>query len=260
MVERQQSGTKSARRHIKSVLLLVLLIVLFVFVSWLNNTPKIIILGPTANRELLQTTAVYKKAAIKLLNESFTNHNKLTLNTDNIVSKLEQEFPELANVTVQFQFLGDSPDIYLQPATPVMLMANSTGNEYIIATSGVAVAPASKLNNLAMFHLLLVTDQSDLTIRPGEAALSSSDIVFIQTIKEQLTAHNLTISSLTLPSASSELDVHINGSSYFIKFNLVTDADQQIGSFLAVRKYLASNSISPSQYIDVRVLGRAFYK
>ena len=237
-----------------------LLIVLFGFVSWLNNSPKIIILGSTADRELLQTTAVYKKAAIKLLNESFTNHNKLTLNTDNIVSKLEQEFPELANVTVQFQFLGDSPDIYLQPAIPVMLMANSSGNEYIIATSGVAVAPASKLNNLAMFHLLLVTDQSDLTIRPGEAALSSSDIVFIQTVKEQLTAHNLTISSLTLPSATSELDVHINGSSYFIKFNLETDADQQIGSFLAVRKYLASNSISPSQYIDVRVLGRAFYK
>jgi hypothetical protein len=260
MVERQQSGTKSARRRGKSVFLIVLLIFLFVFLSWLNDSPKIIILGSPADRELLQSTIVYKKAAIKLFNKSFTNHNKLTLNTDNIVNKLEQEFPELANVTVQFQLLGDSPNIYLQPAIPAMLMANGSGKEFIISATGIAVAPASKLSNIATFHLLLLTDQSGLTIRLGGAALSSTDIVFIQTVKEQFTAHNLTISSLTLPSASSELDVRINGTSYFIKFNLGTDANQQIGSFLAVRKYLTSNNITPSQYIDVRVLGRAFYK
>jgi hypothetical protein len=141
-----------------------------------------------------------------------------------------------------------------------MLMANGSGKEFIISATGIAVAPASKLSNIATFHLLLLTDQSGLTIRLGGAALSSTDIVFIQTVKEQFTAHNLTISSLTLPSASSELDVRINGTSYFIKFNLGTDANQQIGSFLAVRKYLTSNNITPSQYIDVRVLGRAFYK
>jgi hypothetical protein len=66
---------------------------------------------------------------------------------------------------------------------------------------------------------------------------------------------------MTLPPATSELDVRVAGQPYFIKFNLQSgDARQQAGTFLATQSHLQSQNIVPSTYIDVRVDGRSYYK
>jgi len=80
----------------------------------------------------------------------------------------------------------------------------------------------------------------------------------------QLRAQNVSIKAMTLPAASSELDVYIGGTSYFVKFNLqdINDsaANIQSGTFLALKKHLAEQNKTPSQYIDVRLEGRAYYR
>jgi hypothetical protein len=67
---------------------------------------------------------------------------------------------------------------------------------------------------------------------------------------------------MILPAASRELDIHLTGLPYFVKFNLNDNADakQQVGTFLATRKYLTTHNITPTQYVDARVLGRVYYK
>ena len=65
---------------------------------------------------------------------------------------------------------------------------------------------------------------------------------------------------MTLPPAASELDVKIAGKPYFVKFNLqADDARRQAGTFLATQAQLQRKGITPAQYIDVRVEGRAYY-
>jgi hypothetical protein len=230
--------------------------------SWLNNSPKIVVLGSTTEQGLIQSTNVYKQTIIKLLNTSPTNHNKLTLNTENITAELEQDHPELASVSIQSTLFGDSPYVYLQPATPALLLDTNSGTKFVLSASGVALASLNRINTakLASLHLPLINDQTGLAVKIGGVVLPGTDIIFIQTVIDQLKAHSLTISSLTLPSGASELNVSISGATYYVKFNLESNANQQIGTFLAVRKYLVANNIIPSQYIDVRVLGRAFYK
>jgi hypothetical protein len=228
--------------------------------TWLNNTPKITILGPTSEQELLQNPIIYRQAIIKLLQSSFTNHNKLTLNTENIANVLEQKFPEISSVSIQAPTIGFSPSIYIIPAIPAILVSNNSALDYVLTESGIAIAAVNNLSKLASLHLPQLTIQSGAVFHVGQAILSNSDITFVQTVMGQLKAHNLIINSLTIPSGTSELDVRISTASYYIKFNLEDNADQQIGTFLAVHKYLVSNNITPTQYIDVRVLGRAFYK
>jgi hypothetical protein len=87
--------------------------------------------------------------------------------------------------------------------------------------------------------------------------------MFIVSVVQQVKAHNIDISSLTLPSGTSELDMRLNNQPYFVKFNMhagLASARQQAGTFIAVKNRLESQGIAPSQYIDVRVDGRAYYQ
>ena len=77
----------------------------------------------------------------------------------------------------------------------------------------------------------------------------------------QLTAKQYTISALTLPAGTSELDASLSGLPYIVKFNLqATNARQQVGTFLATAGRLSSQHITPAKYVDVRVDGRAYYQ
>jgi hypothetical protein len=105
-----------------------------------------------------------------------------------------------------------------------------------------------------------VADKSGLTVHVGTGVLPSSNVSFIQTVVVQLQAHALKVTSLTLPQGTSELDVTFNAKSYLLKFNLEGSAPQQVGTFLATYKYLQTQNVTPTQYVDLRVPGRAYYK
>ncbi|HUC88085.1 MAG TPA: hypothetical protein VMR95_02965 [Candidatus Binatia bacterium] len=256
------TDTSAQLKRLKVAFIVVVLAGVFITMSWLNSSPKIILLGSNEDRIFLRSTETYETAAINLLNGSLSNHNKLTLNTDYIANALEQEFPELGTVTVQAPLVGDSVNIYLEPATPALLLTSISGTKVALDSSGVAIEQVNDITKLASLQLPSVTDQSGLNVQLHKAVLSSDDVAFIQTIVEQLATHKLQVIKLILPSGSSELDAYPSGVSYYIKFNLEdeNDVNQQVGTFLATRTYLLKNSITPSQYIDVRTLGRAYYK
>lgn len=256
MKQRMRSMRWLTLDRVKAIAFIVLVFGALIYISWLNTTPKITILG-SSNEALLQNIAVYRQAATKLLTESVTNRNKLTLNEGGIADKLEAMYPELASVTVQVPLLGHNPQIVLESAPLDLRLQTSTGQVFILAASGKAMAEVS---NQSYSGIPLINDQSGLPVHVGSVALPNTDVAFIQTVTSQLVASHLAISSLTLPQATSELDIHLNGRPYLVKFNLEADAKAQVGTYLAVNKYLTSLNIIPSQYVDVRVPGRAYYK
>jgi hypothetical protein len=91
--------------------------------------------------------------------------------------------------------------------------------------------------------------------------LPANSVTFVQTLVAQLSSKHYTIASMTLPPAASELDVKLVGQAYSIKFNFENnDPRQQVGTFLATIAQLQKQNITPSQYVDVRVDGRAYYQ
>jgi hypothetical protein len=113
----------------------------------------------------------------------------------------------------------------------------------------------------AQSKLPQVVDQSGLQVKLNQQALTSADVSFIQTVVAQLAARKVTVSSLVLPASSNELDARIAGQTHFVKFNLHdNDARQQAGAYLATIAQLKRKNTPPSQYIDVRVPGRAYYQ
>jgi hypothetical protein len=222
---------------------------------------QVVALNKESQPYLLHTRETYQQAASKLFSGSLDNSNKITINTADIAQKLEAEFPELSNVSVTLPLIGHTPVLYMQVNEPAFILVES-GQQLVVAQDGRVDTTEAKTADVAGLNLPVVTDGNNVSVpTQGNIAMASSDVSFINVVLFELKHGGIAASGLNIPSGSRELDVHIKGEPFFVKFNLATgDAKQQAGTFLAAWQFLKQQGQTPSQYIDVRVDGGAYYK
>lgn len=229
----------------------------------LDTNPQVIVLDKKAPQaSLLRPIATYESATQKLLRGSIDNRTKLTLNTGAIASRLKQEFPELQQASLTLPFFGQRPILYIEAAQPVLALNTSLDGSFLLDAHGKILATNSGSLQQLDATLPSISDQTNSSLKVGQVALADSDAKFVQLIMTQFSAQHLAIQSLVLPPATRELDVHLSGQPYYVKFDLndSTAAAQQVGGFLAMRQYLAGKGTTPAQYIDARLPGRIYYK
>lgn len=236
---------------------------LTVYQLQLSTTPKIVSLAASSDAPFLQDAQIYQQAGSQLFNASAANRNKLTVNATDIAAQMQRQFPELQEVAVSLPIIGATPTLLVRPAEPALVLTAANGT-YVVDTNGRALAEATAGTNLSRLKVPTVTDQSSLQVRLGTQVLPRTATAFISSVTSQLAAQQLTVKSMTLPAAAGELDVYIANSPYFIKFNLqeggAESAAKQAGRFVAVIKQLSKAGTQPTQYVDVRLDGRAYYK
>jgi len=257
---RRERLIKELRQRFGLVIAGVVLLVCIGFMLHLSPTPKVEPLSASSNAYFLRSTSAYQQAARQLFASSLFNGNKITVNTAGIAAKLQQEFPELASVSISLPIMGHRPVVYIAPTTPSLLLQTTHGT-YVLDDTGKALLKADAVGGIDKMNLPTIIDNSGLAVQLNHVALPADTINFIRTVAAELQAKGITPSKLVLPSAAYELDVTPQGAGYYIKFNLHSgDARQQAGTYLAVRHQLAAQHITPKHYIDVRLDGRAYYK
>jgi hypothetical protein len=243
------------------VIALVALIALLITSVQVSMQPRLSILNETAVYRL-HPDEVYEEAVSKSLRGSWTNSNKITINTARIASDLKRSFPEVADASVALPVLGQRPLVYIQLTKPSLILVSTDGSAAVLDEKGRVLAPASQVDDLDSLKLPTVSDESGLSRQTGSLALSSGSMQFIQTLLYQLKVAGIDFSRLVLPAASQELDVYVHGGAYHGKFNLHAEdtAREQAGSFIATAAYLKKQGTAPKSYIDSRVPGRSYYK
>lgn len=197
----------------------------------------------------------YAVAAEKLLSSRLGNRTKLTVDSKAIEDELMKNYPELGAVALRLPVLGRKPNLVVDITPPAMLLVTNS-KVYVIDRSGTVVSEASNLPDETKQGLLVLRDNSGLDVSVGGQAVTSKTVDFVMAAKAQLDAKTLKITELTLPAAASELDIRLEGLSYFIKTDTTGDARLQMGSFLAAK----DSGVKPSEYIDVRVEEKVFYR
>src|SRR5262249_5507374 len=135
------------------------------------------------------------------------------------------------------------------------------GTSTLIDNRGVAILPAFEVKNQSQLRLPTVIDQSNTDVELGKPVLTSGSVKFITEASKQFETQNLRIQSLTLPSTNpNQLNVKLTDKNFYIKMDTTGDSREQVGAYLAATKKIKSLPDTVSQYIDVRVPGRVFYK
>ena len=251
---RRQAGGGRRRRWLGRLLDLALLAVLAaatVYSLKINPNPQVSVTDTSYH-----SVNIYRDEATKQF-ASLKNKNKLTLDQQGISEALKKRFPEIAAVSLELPWLTQTPKINLQISAPALFL-NSQGKLYVIDTKGRAVSSSADLPNVQ--GLSIVDDQSGFSNEAGRQVLSASEVSFIDSLIRQSKYAGVPISSLSLPAKPEQLDLRTADSAYYVKFYLGGDSATQIGQFLATRAQFANDGTQPSEYLDVRVQGKIFYR
>lgn len=233
------------------IVLVVVLLVALVYSLMLNSRPKII-----ATDTSYHTQAEYLDG-IKNDFGGVKNRNKISFDEHGVINKIIHQFPEVQNVQIELPFFSEQPKVTLLVSPPAFKLS-SQGQIYTVDSQGVAVGKAQSLP--ASAKLLTVVDQSGFVAQTGKQVLSGQAADFIGGLIRQSQRAKVPISTLTLPSSPLEVDLRTSDQPYYVKFYLGGDLNTEAGQFLAARQKFAQSHITPSQYLDVRVQGKIFYK
>jgi hypothetical protein len=195
-------------------------------------------------------------AAAENLFRQLKNRNKLSLNEQAIIKKLQAKFPEIASGSIVLPLFSQTPTVDLNISPPALSLKSDT-KTFIVDSQGVAVGYSSEFT--AIKDLPVLIDQSGYKSQVGEQVISQDAVVFIETILKQCRRSGVAVQSLNLPSKAQELNLTANDHRYYVKFYLGGDPLIQTGQYLAARQQFATGG-QPSEYLDVRVPGKIFYK
>ncbi|HET6924551.1 MAG TPA: hypothetical protein VFH39_01840 [Candidatus Saccharimonadales bacterium] len=260
-VRRHEQFVRFWRQRLSVLFMGALILICVGYILHLSPTPQIVPLTSNSADYVLQPASVYQTAASRALRSSWLNANKITVDTTRLSHSLKQQFPELAAVSVTLPLMGHRPIIYVSPKQPALILQEAD-TSYVIDTTGQVLDRATALGPTSRQQLPTVIDKSGLKLQPRADALPASSVTFISYVAQELRAKAVSIQSVTLPEKAYELDVRVAGKPYYVKFNLhdYQHAQAQVGTMLAVMKRLQEQGTTPSQYIDVRLAGRAYYK
>lgn len=225
----------------------------------LNTKPHIVLLQDGTTAYFLRDAAVYQQTTQQTLSRSIFNRNKLTIDTAAVRLSILNKYPEVRNVSVALPIFGHAPQVYIEPYKPSFVLTTSS-NAFLLDATGRALASTNNIPQVSKLGLATIQDHTGVDVRLGSRAIPSTTVTFTQTVVAALRAAKVIPSALVLPPGAYELDVSISGAPYYVKFNLQNDALEQAGTYLASVQNLTAKHLTPGQYIDVRVPGRAYYK
>lgn len=254
---------KGPRRFLleKFGLLILISVLLICALNLLLVAPnvKVVNLGDEISSGTVHSEDQYAAYANQLIKKSRFNSNKITINTGSISADLTKKYPELSSANLSLPLFGKRPTLYIDTSNQALILLAPQGT-YLINERGKAIANVENAQAAAGSNLPIVNDQSGLATSVNQQVLSSKNVIFIETVYKQLKAKGYNPNVMTLPPGTSELDVSLEGQPYIVKFNLRSNSGrQQVGTFLATINKLKSQNITPTQYVDVRVDGRAYY-
>jgi len=256
---RSRSGLVQFIWHLPMWLAGLAIIISFGYSLTLNSNVNLVSLN-TANNPLLRDKKTYDETAKKLIENSITAKTKMTFNKDKFISAMKKQFPELTEISVTLPLMGHRPIVKIASNRPVVALENDQNNLFVIDRQGRALMKLDNREQAAQMNLLVLKDQSTTPVELGRHVITEQDAGFITELMAQLDAKNTKITELTLPAIANELHIKVEGKNYVVKFNTLTDARQSAGALLAVKEKFEKENINPTEYIDLRVEEKVYYK
>ena len=257
--KKDSSRKKSFFRQLPTILSFLVILGTLLYISTLNNNPEIVIEN-SSSVKFLHSNHQYQQTIKSILSSSIFNKSKFTIDSNAVAQRFESVYPEFDSATVIIPISGHRLQLVLKVLEPVLNLQNSTGY-YLLNSKGIVIMKFMTLKEMNATKLTTLTDRSNSSVGLGKSFISSDSVKFIQNIIYQYTKKGITIQNLFLPNSPYEVDVQSRGENFIVKYNLLDSSNYQIGTYFTTIKYIKTNNLPmPSQYMDLRVPGKSFYK
>ena len=230
-------------------ILLLAIAVGVVFFSSIFRIDKVDVQGP--NTELSQSLS---SEVSKYLNSSLAGKNWLFLDASSLKGRLQKTFTGQEAIVVEKQFPNKL--IVKTDEQKAAIIWKTGSKKYIVSINGRVMSEFLGENSS---DLSTLTDGSSLPVDIGNKILSRDFVSFAIKVGDYIKAKSLGPEQIYITETTKELLVKTNAG-YEIKFNTEETPDSQLRSLQATLDLLASQKKQATQYIDLRVPGRAFYK
>lgn len=255
---KKQEGIEIGKfRMLPSVIAIIVLVGSLLFSTTLSSKPEVNLVK--GQDFYYHNAEYYSDAAKEVIGDKLAYKTKFTINSNEVETKLLEKFPEVRSAVLRLPVLGRKPTLVLDIRPPSALLSTNS-RTFIIDDNGRAISDLKGIDSKFVKDLPVIVDQSGLDIKIGDPVVTTDTIYFIKNLKLQLDEKNIKVNQYVLPASVSQVDLYIEGLKYRVKTDAVGDPRMQIGSFLATKQDLESKGEAPSEYIDVRVEEKAFYK
>ena len=188
----------------------------------------------------------------KLTHESWSQGNLLTLDEGELVSKLQQEDPRIRSAVVLRNWPhGLKVSVVLKQPS----MGWSSGDQrYLLDSDGTAIGmlPAGS-------PLSVVNDGSNLPVAVGRQVVGQRFVAFVTALVPALKAAGYQPTSLDIKDTTFDLTVSTN-KGYKLIFDTSRPVVDELNDLKSLQSLLASQKRVPTQYLDLRIAGRAYYR
>ena len=230
-------------------ILLIVVAMYVVFFSGIFRVSRVDVQGP--NSELSQDLESESNKYIKAL---FTGSNWLFIDAGSLKSQLQKTFTGQESITVSKTFPNR---IEVKTDEQKSAIIWKTGNQrYVVSINGRSLSETKDQNTNG---LPVVIDGSSIPVKVGDRVVSRDFVDFVLKLNDYFKNNKIEVEQIFVSETTSELNVKLKDG-YIIKFNTSDSADSQIKSLAATLALIKSQNKKPSEYIDLRVTGKAFYK
>lgn len=234
----------------------IVVVALLIFIGWCLTLQKGAIVhlsSATAPR----SAAEYQGYIDSVSSRNPLNRFRLTFQKSAMQRDIQSHFPEVLSANIVMPFGGRMPSFYLTVDSAALILKTSNGS-YVVSRNGRVLGDGN--SSIDVSKLIVVDDQSGIPIQGDVAPLSRSDINFIIQLVSDSASIGLPVESITMPPGAYGLNIRYQSLPYYVKYNLLVEGRGQLGVLLAVKHRLEQQHSVPTEYIDVRVEGRAFYR
>ncbi len=187
-----------------------------------------------------------------IISTNWMQSNLLTFSSDRLTKQLQNIDPIIKSVTVSQQWpSGVSLKVTLKRPS----LGWTSGNQsYLLDRDGTVIGPLPTGQSLPV-----VLDDSNLPVQLGQRVTSTQFVGFTIDVASALASLKLGPTKLEIKDTTLDLYATTPGG-YQLIFDTSRSSVDEVADLKAILAALAAQKKQPAQYIDLRVVGKAYYK
>jgi len=243
------------RRKIAGILIIIIISIIPIWILISNFTASVNVTIKDVTTSKIKESTKYKNVIQDYLNINPMSRLLFIVDKSSVSEYVSSKLPEVSKITkINMEGIGKANYEIVMRSPIAGWQINS--KQYYVDSKGIPFE-----QNYFSTPSVQIIDNSGIAPKTGTTAIASNRFLsFVGRVVYLAKSSGYTVIQAALPANTTrELEIRLKEGNYLIKLSIDRPVGEQVEDMVAAVKYF-SNRNQTTEYIDVRVSGKAFYK